>query len=113
MKIAVAMEDNRVAAHFGRCPHYALFTVEGEEIREKEVVPNPGHQPGFLPKYLAGLGVKCVITGGIGARAASLFQEQGIQVISGVSGPVEEVIKAYLRGELKDRGEICRHQHRD
>ncbi|MGB9660923.1 MAG: NifB/NifX family molybdenum-iron cluster-binding protein [Moorellaceae bacterium] len=111
MKIAVATEGNMVAEHFGHCSQYTLFQVEGQRVISKTVIPNPGHQPGFLPGYLASLGVNCVIAGGMGTRAAELFAEHGIQTVTGASGPVDEVVGAYLRGDLRTRGGFCDHGH--
>lgn len=111
MKIAVATEGNMVAEHFGHCSQYTLFEVEDQRVISKTVIPNPGHQPGFLPGYLANLGVNCVIAGGMGARAVELFAERGIQTITGASGPVDEVVHAYLRGNLQTRGGFCDHGH--
>ncbi|QGP93871.1 Dinitrogenase iron-molybdenum cofactor [Neomoorella glycerini] len=111
VKIAVATEGTMVAEHFGHCSQYSLFTVEDGKVISKEVIANPGHQPGFLPGYLANLGVHCVIVGGIGARAVELFGERGIEVISGVAGPVEAAVNAYLSGNLKSSGSTCSHDH--
>ncbi|SMB99644.1 Predicted Fe-Mo cluster-binding protein, NifX family [Thermanaeromonas toyohensis ToBE] len=111
MKIAVATEGNMVAEHFGHCSHYTLFEVKSGEILSKTVIPNPGHQPGFLPGYLASLGVECVIAGGMGARAMELFAQQGIETITGVGGLVDEAVREYLRGNLKSQGGPCQHDH--
>ncbi|NLW07692.1 MAG: dinitrogenase iron-molybdenum cofactor [Clostridia bacterium] len=111
MRIGVATEGNMVAAHFGHCPHYSLFDVEDGKIVNKELVASPPHQPGVLPPFLGNLGVNCVIVGGIGARAVELFRQQGIEVIMGASGPVEEVVKAYLNGEIESSGTVCSHEH--
>jgi len=111
MKIAVATEGNMVAEHSGHCPRYSLFDVNGGQIVSKEVIANPGHQPGFLPGYLAGLGVTCVIVGGIGSRAVDLFCEKGIEVISGAGGPIEAVVNAYLGGRLQSTGGTCSHDY--
>ncbi|BCV21713.1 dinitrogenase iron-molybdenum cofactor biosynthesis [Moorella sp. Hama-1] len=109
MKIAVATEGSMVAEHFGHCSQYSLFNVADGKVSSKEVIANPGHQPGFLPGYLADLGVTCVIVGGIGSRAVELFCEQGIEVISGAAGPVDAAVKAYLDGNLQSTGGTCNH----
>lgn len=110
LKVAIASEGNYVSEHFGHCPEYTIFDVEGNVINNKMVVPNPGHQPGFLPVYLGRLGVTHIIAGGMGYRAQQLFLEQGIEPILGVEGQVDEVIRAFVAGTL-ERGESrCHHQ---
>ena len=111
MKIAVATEDNTVAPHFGRCPGYTLVEVEGGKVREQKVIPNPGHEPGFLPGYLARLGVTCIIAGGMGPRAQALFAEEKIETIAGITGPVARAVDDYLAGNLKPGASMCDHPH--
>jgi len=109
MKIAVATDGNMVSEHFGHSPTYTIVNVENGKITSKEIIPNPGHQPGFLPSYLGNLGVNCVIVGGIGARAVELFGRNGIEVIMGAVGPVDTVIENYINGTLQSTESICSH----
>lgn len=109
MKFAIATELNRVAQHFGRCPEYTLVECAEGKVQQMEVIPNPGHEPGFLPRYLANHGISCIIAGGMGPRAQSLFAEQGIKTITGISGLVDDVIDAYLTGNLQPGESSCDH----
>lgn len=111
MKIAVSTEAGNVAAHFGRCPSYTLYEIKDGQIIQKEEIENPGHRPGFLPKFLSEKGVDVVITGGMGPRAQNLFQQYNIQSLTGIQGPVSDVIGTYLRGELKPGEDLCDHAH--
>lgn len=107
-KVAIASEGSYVSEHFGHCPEYTIFDVDGDTITSKTVIPNPGHEPGFLPRYLGRLGVTHIIAGGMGYRAQQLFLEQGIEPILGVTGQVDEVMRAFLAGTL-ERGESLCH----
>ncbi|NPV52700.1 MAG: dinitrogenase iron-molybdenum cofactor [Firmicutes bacterium] len=109
MKLAIATDGAMVAAHFGRCPEYTIVTLIEGKMDNKLVIPNPGHEPGFLPGYLAKLGVSCIIAGGMGPRAQGLFEERGIQTITGVSGMVEDVIESYCAGNLRGGESLCDH----
>ena len=109
MKIAVATDGCMVATHFGRCPEYTIFTIDNGTITDKVVISNPGHEPGFLPEYLSKLGVTCVIAGGMGSKAQKLFSEKNIQVVTGVSGSVTEVVNSYLAGSLQYGPSLCEH----
>ena len=110
MKLAIAQSGHEVATHFGRCPHYGLVVVEDGRVISHETIDNPGHEPGFLPGYLAERGVECIIAGGMGPRARDLFIEQGIEVIVGVTGLVDETITAYLDGQLTAGNSLCEHE---
>ncbi|MBO8153877.1 NifB/NifX family molybdenum-iron cluster-binding protein [Thermovirga sp.] len=109
MKIAVAMENGNVCEHFGHAPSYAIFTIQENKIVEKEELANPGHTPGFLPKWMASFGVDAIIAGGMGPRAVQLFKEQGITPVIGAKGPVEEVVQKYCEGTLQTGPSACDH----
>lgn len=109
MIIAVATEGKNVAEHFGRCSKYTLYEIEGNAVKSKTEVSNPGHKPGFLPRFLAEKGVEYVICGGMGPRAQQLFAEHGIGTMVGVTGNVDEVIDQYLFGNLKAGDSFCNH----
>lgn len=114
MRIAVATENGGVAEHFGHCPEYTIAEIEDGKLAGKMVIPNPGHQPGFLPRYLAGLGVSYVIAGGMGAKAQNLFREAGIRTVVGVTGPVARVIDDFLADRLMGGESLCdrgKHEH--
>ena len=109
MIIAIATEGAGVAPHFGRCPQYSLFEVSDGAVKNKKMIDNPGHEPGFLPRYLSEMGVSCIIAGGMGHRAQSLFDAENIETCIGVSGPVDDAINAYLAGTLEVGESSCTH----
>lgn len=111
MKLAVSTDSGYVSAHFGRCPAYTLVEIQDGKIIERTEIPNPGHQPGFLPVYLSQMGVSAIIAGGMGPRAQGLFAEKNIQTIIGVQGRVDEVIERFLRQELEAGQDLCDHGH--
>lgn len=112
MKIAVASEGSMVTEHFGHCEGFLIFEAENEKIIGSEMVPNPGHRPGFLPNFLHDRGVNVIISGGMGEGAIDIFNEKNIEVIVGASGDAKIAAEAYLKGELKSTGSVCHeHQH--
>lgn len=114
MKIAVASEGKMVAQHFGHCEGFTIFTVQEDKISGSQFVQNPGHKPGFLPNYLNDMGVNVIISGGMGGGAIEIFNEKGIQVITGATGGAEDTAEKYLEGKLRSTGSVCHeHQHHD
>jgi predicted Fe-Mo cluster-binding NifX family protein len=107
MKIAISTDENFVSAHFGRCPSYTIVDIENNQIVNKEIIDNPGHQPGFIPQFLHQKNVDCIICGGMGSRAASLFEEFGIKTIVGITGQINETIEKFLKNELKSSNNTC------
>ena len=108
-KVAISTDGDQVAAHFGRCQAYTIVEIADGAIQSRELISNPGHEPGFLPGYLAQRGVTCIVAGGMGPRAQTLFDQQGIETIVGISGAIEETLQALLRGELEGGESLCEH----
>ncbi|AFM00002.1 MULTISPECIES: NifB/NifX family molybdenum-iron cluster-binding protein [Desulfitobacterium] len=112
LKIAVASEEERVAEHFGHCVNFNIFEAEKSQIVKRACIPNPGHKPGFLPNFLNEMGVNVIISGGMGGGAIEIFNEKGIDVITGAAGNAKDAANEYLKGTLKSTGSVCHeHQH--
>jgi predicted Fe-Mo cluster-binding NifX family protein len=111
MKVAISTDQGYVSAHFGRCQSYTIVEIKEGHVLSRGEIPNPGHQPGFLPKYLSEKGVNCIIAGGMGPRAQGLFAQENIETIIGVQGPVIEVIDKFIKQELEVGDDLCGHKH--
>ncbi|MGD9604655.1 MAG: NifB/NifX family molybdenum-iron cluster-binding protein [Bacilli bacterium] len=112
MKIAIASNNGKATAHFGHCEGFACFEITDKTVNKQEWLPNPGHQPGFLPKFLKEKGVNFIITGGMGKSAIDLFTEFGITAITGASGSVDSILNAFLNDQLVKTVTPCEeHQH--
>ena len=109
MIMAIATEKNSVAQHFGRCPNDTLVTVENGKETARQIIENPGHEPGFLPKFLQEKGANCIVAGGMGPMAQTLFGQCGIAVMMGVTGSINEIVHSYLKGTLKPGENVCDH----
>ena len=110
MKIAVTCENNEVFQHFGHTPEFAVFTVEEGKIVSKRILPcgDTGH--GALAGLLKEGGVDLLICGGIGGGAQMALAEAGVKLIGGAAGNVDEVVAAFLKGELSvDPNFQCHH----
>ncbi len=108
MKIVISTDDNRVSEHFGRCPVFTIADIVDGKCLNKEVIPNPGHHPGFLPKYFYEKGVGCIIAGGMGGSAQNLFNGYNINQILGISGEIDSVISSFISGDLTNKGSSCK-----
>ena len=72
--------------------------IENNKAVWVEDIANPGHSPGFLPKYLAERSIDTVIAGGMGPRAVDLFCQNGIDVVIGVHGPIADAARIFAEG---------------
>ena len=107
MRVAISTEGNYVAAHFGRCPNYTIVDIEDNKVANTQAINNPGHMPGAIPQMMNELGVNVMIAGGMGPRAANLFQEYGIDTIVGIQGDIDDVIEQLLAGTLEGAESLC------
>lgn len=108
-KIAISITEGNVSEHFGRCEEFVLVDTENNKVISENKEKNPGHKLGFLPKFLEEKGIDIVLTGGIGNKAIDIFNEFGIKVYSGIKGDYEDVIDKFLKGEIKQKKNLCRH----
>ncbi len=107
MKIAISTESGNVCAHFGRAPEFTFVTIEDNQVVKKEILQNPGHSVGSIPQFVNQHGAKYMIAGGMGRRAEDFFNQYGIEVIMGITGKVEDVIKKILDGTLEGGESLC------
>jgi len=108
-RIAISTEQDQVSPHFGRCPSYTMVDFENENVISREIIGNPGHEPGFLPQFLHQEGVNAIVAGGMGPRAQDLFRAVGIDVYLGVEGSIDAVIEQLRKGTLVVGESACSH----
>ena len=107
MKIAISTDSGSVSPHFGRAPEFTIIEIENDKFVGKKVLPNPGHSVGSIPRFINEQGATCMITGGMGHRAMQFFSDYGIEIIVGVTGKIDDVIKKILNGTLEGGESLC------
>jgi len=110
MKICVSATANNLEAQldprFGRCPYFVI--VESETM-QFEAIPNAasGATGGAgiqAAQTIANKGAKVVITGNVGPNAFGALSAAGIEIVTGASGTVREVVEKYKSGKLQRTG---------
>lgn len=100
MKIAVTYEDGQVFQHFGRTSEFKVYDVEGDQIVSSQVMGTMGRGHGELIGVLMNFGVSVLLCGGIGGGARDGLMRSGIRVCSGNVGPADDVVAAFLKGDI-------------
>ena len=107
MKIAITSSGSdlksQVDPRFGRCTYFILVDTDTNEF---EVIENVnaqgmggvGIQSGQM---MADKGVKTVLTGNCGPNAFQTLHAAGIEIVTGVSGTIQEAIDKYKSGNYK------------
>lgn len=110
--IAIPTAEGRLHGHFGGCREFTLVQADPDQRKILSIRPvtPPPHAPGLFPRWLQGEGANVIIAGGIGERALAMFARQGIEVRAGLpDAPVEQLVTAYLNGQLTATPEGCTH----
>lgn len=104
MKIAISATgpslDSEVDPRFGRCQY---FIIADTETNNFEAIDNAsGMASGgagiATAQMIAGKGIEAVLTGNCGPNAYQVLSGAGIQVVTGVSGKIEDAINSYKGG---------------
>lgn len=121
MRIAISAEtdeglSSQVGHPMGRSPYFAFVDVEGDDIGEIRVIPNPHlvhHERGAVAAFIEAQGAQVMISGGMGRHAHERFQARGIARATRASGTIEQAVRDYLAGRLPD-DDACQgggHEH--
>lgn len=112
MRVAIPVADGSLANHFGHCESFALLDIEPKkhQLLGRQDVTAPPHEPGLLPRWLAGHGVEMIIAGGMGQRAQDLFAKSGITVYIGAPVATPEIlVQNFMTGSLSLGDNCCDH----
>jgi len=102
MKVAIPVWNLRISPLFDTARHLLIVEIEdGQELsRSEEELED--YLPPRRASRLVGLGVKILICGAISRQLAAMLIGSGITIVPWMSGLVDDVLQAYLRGKLPD-----------
>ncbi|MBW1714368.1 MAG: dinitrogenase iron-molybdenum cofactor biosynthesis protein [Deltaproteobacteria bacterium] len=102
MKIAIPTWNGRVSPVFDAASRLVVVEVgeEGEYSRFETDISE--YFPPSKTMRLTGLGVDTLICGAISKPLANMVTTAGINLIAWISGQVEDVLHAFLQGNLFD-----------
>lgn len=114
MRVAVTYENGHVFQHFGHTEQFKLYDVEDHQIQRMQIISANGQGHGALAEFLSDLDVNVLICGGIGGGAQTALNQANIKIYGGVSGNADDVVNAYVRGELTYNPDIkCSHHEHE
>lgn len=108
MKICVTATGDKMTStvdpRFGRCSWFILVDTETMEFKalanpNESAVGGAGIQSAQL---IAKEGVQAVVTGNVGPNASTTLSSLGVKTYIGASGTVEEAVRQYKEGKLKE-----------
>ncbi len=97
LRIAVPLDDGKVAAVPTKAAQFALFTVKNGAVVNKETMPKPDLDPVNFPIWLENLGVSH-LAGDLSDAAKGLLQRKGIEVIAPTPDQTpEQLVEKYVK----------------
>ena len=97
-----------VDQRFGRAPWFLLVdsdTMQVEAVENKQSLDLPQGAGIQSAENVARHKPAAVLTGNCGPKAFKVLQAAGIHVVTGVTGGIEEAVRAYARGDYKASSE--------
>lgn len=114
MKIAIPTKDQMVDDHIGNTQYYSIYTIDNQKkIISKENLPcidGCGCKTNISTMFFD-MGVEIVLAGNMGDNAKNVLEANKIRVIRGCKGNIDDVVQAYLNGNIDDSGEGCSQVH--
>ena len=107
MKVCVtAQGDNPDAAvdpRFGRCQYFIIADTEtgAFEAQQNPNIDSSGGAGIQSGQLIAEKQIKVVLTGNVGPNAFQTLRAAGVEVVTGVSGIVKDVLEKYKNNEYK------------
>ena len=100
MTLAITAWQDRVAPRFDKAPRLCLWQGATPQGRADVDLDWSGHGVAERLRQLSASGVTVLICGGLQPWIERALWQAGIEVISWVSGEVQDVLEAYRDGRL-------------
>ena len=116
MRIAIPTSEGRISPVFDVARHFLFVDIENQrEVRRTEAcVEKP--EPASQARRLDQRGTDVLICGAISRPLETMLLATGINVIPQTCGPVEDVLSAFVSGELTEEAFVtpgcCGHRRR-
>lgn len=115
MRIAIALDHDVVAMHFGRCMDFRLIDIEdGKVVRTENVHDEMSTHHERIP-FLASKGVETLIVGAMGKGAYNRLLAAKIRCLSAAGKKADEALSEFLENRLNSelQPHECHGAHED
>jgi len=100
MRIAISTWNNKISPVFDVARNLLLVKIENGKEMNRQEVSLEGTEFLEKTKYITKLGVNILICGAISRPFETILISTDVQVIGQTCGPVEDVLVAFLSGQL-------------
>jgi predicted Fe-Mo cluster-binding NifX family protein len=101
MKAAIPCWQGRISPVLDSAERFLFVeSADGETVREE--ISLPAGSPFDRARSLAGRGVEAVVCGAVSREMELALRSAGLEVLANRCGPVDEVVAAFMRGQLDE-----------
>ena len=114
MKIAVPTLEGKLCAHFGHCETFTFVEIDDKTQEITSIIENEPEEGVSCASaiWVASQGIDTVLAGGMGGRPLGIFEQNGIEVVTGCPEmDIEELVKLYLEHTLETGVNSCGGEH--
>ncbi len=109
-RIAMPIEGERLAHHFGRSSLFYFAEVADKKIVNTYTKVPPPHAEGVIPHWLIDEKVTDLLVGGIGPKAINILNSNKMNVYVGVEeGAAGQIMASFVNNDLKYGKNYCHH----
>jgi len=102
MRLAIPEFNGRVSPVFDSSRRLLLFEVDGKRVVNTSTIEWADTPRKQREKRIRSMGVDVLLCGGISRLLAERIEEEGIVLISWMSGEIQEIVCAFLGDKLHD-----------
>ena len=100
MKTALTVWENRISPVFDSACKFLLVDIENKAVISRHSEKFYSETPSHRAKRLFDLGIMVLICGAISESPANMIEAHGIKLIPFITGSVDDVLNAYIKGNL-------------
>jgi predicted Fe-Mo cluster-binding NifX family protein len=102
MRIAIPIWNNKISPVFDTALNLLVLDIEDGCVTARSVKSMQGKDLNRRCSHINELGVDVLICGAISHNLHGMLSSQGVDVIEEISGFADDIVDAYLKGNLLD-----------
>ena len=100
MKVAIPLYENRISPRFAYSKEFLVVDIKDHQVLNRKTLMLNVKNPVQIAEHFAKVGVDVILSSGMNQDFQKAFRLRNIGVIWGLIGEVEDVLDAYMKGEV-------------
>lgn len=104
MRVAISIWEDRISPVLDTASKLLIIDKDNQKESSRFETNLLEQDMSQRCSFIRGLDLDVLICGAVSRQLSGMLKRSGIKIISGISGPAEAVIEAYLQGALLHSG---------